>query len=153
MKRNMLRTLVASLVVETVMVVILFVFKIPGPALTAWYRQLGPSAWAMDVLSVYVCVHAANLLVSPRYIPLAAVGIQVAHDLAFGTLLASVPRGTMKVLDLFKDYARLAIVGYDAFIILSAVATDRLLERVPTSLYEIVGGVAAYVSLLFVDSF
>jgi hypothetical protein len=153
----MLRTLVATLVVEAAMVALLFLARLPGPALLAWYRQLGPSAFAMDVLSVYVCVHVASLLVGdhhPLVLPCVVLGIQTAHDLAFGSVIASVPEGTMRVLDLFRAYARPAILGYDAAIVLSVLAVDRLvLTRVPDEVHAVVGAVAAYVALLFVHSF
>lgn len=149
----MLRTLVAALVVEVVLVVLLFCAKIPGPALLKWYRQLGTSAWVMDVLSAYVCVHTARLLVPCGSVPLAALGIQLTHDILFGWVVQRVPRGRMRVIDLFKDYARLAILAYDAIIILGTVEADALLQRVPSSLHALIGAISAYVSLLFVHSF
>lgn len=151
----MLRTLVAALVVEMAMLILLYVNSIPGPALLTWYRQLGPSALTMDVLSAYVCVHAANMIAGPdvRRIVLCTLAIQIAHDLGFGYLLASVPRGTMKVLDLFQDYARPAILGYDAAIVLSVLLADRALVTNTEETLTLVGAVATYVSLIFVHSF
>ena len=148
----MLRTLVAALVVEAAMLVLLYAADLPGPALLAWYRQLGPSALAMDVLSMYVGVHAAQLLAGENSAIPYVLGIQVAHDLAFGYFVASVPRGASQVIDLFKDYARPAILGYDAAIVLSVLAADVALElfRPPLAL---VGAVAAYASLMVVHSF
>ena len=154
----MLRTLVATLVVEAAMLVLLFGADLPGPALVAWYRRLGTSAFVMDVLSAYVCVHAATLLVRSKrssFVATAAcvLAIQVTHDLVFGALVASVPPGTMAVLDLFRDYARPAILGYDAAIVLSVLVVDRALLTAPDDVHALVGAVAAYVALLFVHSF
>ena len=149
----MLRTLVAGLVVEMVMLMILFGGNIPGPALLAWYRKLGSSAFAMDVLSLSVCVHVARLMVPSPYVPLAVLGIQVVHDLSFGYLVVRVPRGTMKVLDMFKDYARPGILAYDALLVLSVLVLDGMLERIPAHLHAVIGAVTTYVSLMFVHSF
>lgn len=149
----MLRTLVAALVVEMAMLVVLYAAKLPGPALLKWYRQLGLSAFAMDVLSAYVCVYLARSLEQPLLVQaLAAVGIQMAHDVAFGSLLTRLPRGASKVVDLFKDYARPAILGYDAAIVLSVLAVDRVLER-NTPPLQLLGAVAAYVGIFLVHSF
>ena len=151
----MLRTLAAALIGEAVMLVILFVARLPGKALLEWYRQLGASALAMDVLSAYVCVRAARMATStPPLVPLAVLAIQVTHDLAFGALKRLVPRGSMRVIDLFKDYARPAILWYDALIVLSVLSADVLLQiLVPSSLLRLIAGVAAYVSLVFLHSF
>ena len=151
----MFRTLVSALVVEGVMLVILFVGKIPGQALLEWYRQLGTSALAMDVLSAYVCVHAARLITTvPAYLPLVVLAIQMGHDLLFGALLRRIPDGKMKVIDLFKTYARPAILFYDAAIVLAVLGTDALLHKfVKDKFYSLTGAFFAYLSLLFVHSF
>ena len=142
------RAVVAALVVEAAMLVILKAGNVPGPAQLRWYRELRTSAFAMDVLSVSVCVLAARQRASLSLASTLAwaVAIQMGHDLAFGALLAATPRGTLRVFDLFQDYARPAILGYDALIVASAVLVERL------ALPPLAGMVAAYVALLLVHS-
>lgn len=151
----MFRTLVAALTLEMIMLIILLVGKIPGQALLEWYRRLGTSAFAMDVLSAYVCVHASRMLTSQLYyVPFVVLAIQISHDVLFGAFVNVMSRGSMKVIDLFKDYARPAIIGYDALIVLAVLGIDIFLEMlVPENLYSIIGGISAYVSLMFVHSF
>lgn len=153
--QDMFRTLVAALTLESVMVVILFLRNIPGQALLQWYRQLGTSALIMDVLSAYVCVHTSRMITSnPLYLPLVVLLIQIGHDLLFGLLVSRIPHGKMKVIDLFKSYARPAIIGYDAVIVLGVLAIDVALElAVPDKFYSLTGAISAYVGLMFVHCF
>ena len=151
----MFRTLVAALTLESGMLVILFLGNIPGQALLQWYRQLGTSALIMDVLSAYVCVHASRMITSnPVYLPLVVLLIQIGHDLLFGLLVSMIPQGKMKVIDLFKSYARPAIIGYDAVIVLGVLAIDVALQlTVPEESYPLIGAISAYIGLMFVHSF
>ena len=143
--------------VEAAMLALLFLGRLPGPALLAWYRRLGISAFVMDVLSAYVCVHAATLLVgipaTPTLLVTSVLAIQVTHDLAFGAFVEAVPPGTSEVIDLFRAYARPAILGYDAAIVLAVLVVDRALAPYEDRVLQLVGAIAAYVALLFVHSF
>ena len=113
------------------MLIILFVGDLPRPPLRRWYRDLGTSAFAMDVLSMYVCVLSAYRMVPVQHVPLTVLAIQLSHDVSFGYLVRSIPRGSMTVLDMFFDYARPAILVYDAIIVLSVLAVDWVLRTRP----------------------
>ena len=86
-------------------------------------------------------------------VPLTVLAIQLSHDVSFGYLVRSIPHGSMTVLDMFRDYARPAILVYDAIIVLSVLAVDWVLRHMTDDTHALVGAICTYLSLMFVHSF
>ena len=99
--------------------------------LKAWYEKYRLSAVIADVLILVIGIIIARYFYSMfkikwnivKFLSLVLV-IQIIHDYLFYLFFKSVPRGTNKMLDLFKDYAKeiggKAILG-DSFMIILAV--------------------------------
>ena len=100
---------VAAIIVDAVVpAVIVHVLGHSSASLTRWYRTLGASAVAMDVLSM-IWGTLPGFALSRRLAPrlLAALALQIVHDVAFGALvLRHGPAGGNRLLALFAEYAR-----------------------------------------------
>ena len=80
--------------------------------LKRWYLEYGLSAVLADVLILVIGVIITRFLyyrVFSSYSLLLfivlAVGVQLTHDSLFAALFNLFPRGSSKIMDLFKDYA------------------------------------------------
>lgn len=86
--------------------------------LKKWYLQYGLSAVIADVLIIVVGVIITRFLYYRIFSSycllwfiLLAVIIQLTHDSLFTVLFNSIPRGSSKIMDTFKDYANEMGVG------------------------------------------
>jgi hypothetical protein len=128
----------------------------PTTSLERWYRELGFSAVAVDVLSLAVGTYAGARLAGPRAslaaAAAAAVAVQVVHDFAFGAVLTRSTASSRGTLPLFRAYVAekgLAIVRDDALMMVGAVVATRLLrDRLRDDDAAAVAATAAYVNLI-----
>lgn len=80
--------------------------------LKRWYLEYGLSAVLADVLILVIGVIITRFLYyrifssySLLFFILLAVGVQLTHDSLFTAVFSLIPRGSSKIMDLFKDYA------------------------------------------------
>ena len=108
-----------------------------------WYETYRLSAVLADVLILVVGLILTRLvfkLFKTKWniwkFLLILLAIQIAHDVLFYGIFTMIPRGTSKMLDLFKDYAKEvgagAILG-DSFMILIAALTAMLFAKLDTN--------------------
>lgn len=108
-----------------------------------WYETYRLSAVLADVLILVVGLILTRLvfkLFKTKWniwkFLLILLAIQIAHDVLFYGIFTMIPRGTNKMLDLFKDYAKEvgagAILG-DSFMILIAALTAMLFATLDTN--------------------
>lgn len=148
-----MRGAIAAQFITTVLVVYLIG---PSSSLKEWYRTLGLSAMAFDVLSLSLATYV-GLRLAPEDHLLSQVSVAVltgiVHDLTFGYIVQTFPRGSNRVMDLFKKYAnekKLRIVFDDALMIAGAVTAARVLVRFKDA--TAMAGVLSYLNLLLVYS-
>lgn len=108
-----------------------------------WYETYRLSAVLADVLILVVGLILTRLVFKLFKMKwnlwkflLILLAIQIAHDVLFYGAFTVIPRGTNKMLDLFKDYAKEvgagAILG-DSFMIIIAALTAMLFAKLPTN--------------------
>lgn len=108
-----------------------------------WYETYRLSAVLADVLILVVGLILTRLVFKLFKMKwnlwkflLILLAIQITHDVLFYGVFTVLPRGTNKMLDLFKDYAKevggKAILG-DSFMILIAALTAMLFAKLPTN--------------------
>ena len=105
---------------------------IGSSVLRAWYRQYSLGAVIADVLIIVIGIIIARFLYPIffkeysliRFLFLVVV-IQVIHDLLFYGLAVSIPRGSSKIMDVFKDYGK--EVGFQAILSDSAMMVSSVL--------------------------
>ena len=108
-----------------------------------WYKTYRLSAVLADVLILVVGLILTRLVFKLYKLKwniwnflLILLGIQIIHDILFYGVFTIVPRGTNKMLDLFKDYAREvgggAILG-DSFMIIICALTAMLFAKLDTN--------------------
>ena len=77
-----------------------------GTSLNLWYQEFGIVAVISDCLVIVLGIMIAQLFFPKYNLLLAAIVIQVIHDILFYLLVISpIPIGTNKMIDLFKSYA------------------------------------------------
>ena len=124
----MIALLNAALLTELVVIALaIYVFK--SKTLTQWYRQFGIGAVIADVLVLVLVVWLAHFLYQGNLFVTAclAVGIQIIHDLLFGTFLQQY-QGTSPIFNLFKGYTKehgAYILVADAMLVLSTVVLEQ----------------------------
>jgi hypothetical protein len=124
----MIALLNAALLTELVVISLaIYVFK--SKTLTQWYRQFGIGAVIADVLVLVLVVWLAHFLYQGNLFVTAclAVGIQIIHDLLFGTFLQQY-QGTSPIFNLFKGYTKehgAYILVADAMLVLSTVVLEQ----------------------------
>lgn len=127
----------------------------PTVALARWYRELGASAVALDVLSLavgtYVGARLAGTGAGLARLAGAAVAVQLAHDALFGAAL-SLAADVRGALPLFRAYAAEkgggAILRDDALMMVGATVAARALARLAPDDAAAVAATAAYANLL-----
>lgn len=116
--------------------VLLIVYYTPyfdSRKLMDWYESYRFGAIIADVLILVIGVILTRLVFSVYGLKwniwkflLILVGIQVVHDILFYGLFSIIPRGTNKMMDLFKSYAKEvgvgAILGDSFMIVVAALA-------------------------------
>uniref|UniRef100_A0A6C0KLM6 Uncharacterized protein n=1 Tax=viral metagenome TaxID=1070528 RepID=A0A6C0KLM6_9ZZZZ len=121
-------------VLLTDLLVIAFLLSgaIGSSVLRAWYRQYSLGAVIADVLIIVIGIILARFLYPiffkeyslVRFLFLVVV-IQVIHDLLFYGLAVSIPRGSSRIMDVFKDYGK--EVGFQAILSDSAMMVSSVL--------------------------
>lgn len=100
-----------------------YVFK--GAAIREWYTQFQIVAVLSDILSVMIGILLATMLFPKTNLFIAAIGVQVLHDLFFGSVVLNmIPTGHNTMIDVFKKYAAESSYGIliaDGIIISSTV--------------------------------
>lgn len=104
----------ASIIAE--LIVLLIVYYTPffnSKYLMKWYETYRLSAVLADVLILMIGLilaryvfHLFNLSWNFLSFLIVVLTIQIIHDILFYIFFTFLPRGTNKMLDLFKDYAR-----------------------------------------------
>lgn len=139
-----------------------------GNSVRTWYKRYGVGAYAIDVLTMVLCVCLGKEVVvsllktketDPSFLPLlcaTSVGIQIGHDLLFGAWLRGY-KGGSPIFQLFKEYASevgTKIVLTDAAMILCTCLVSYLAsKRIGYGPGLASFSLSAYVSLLVVYSF
>jgi uncharacterized protein YacL len=100
------------LLTDIAVIVLLISGLIQAKTLRQWYSNYNLSAVIADVLIIFIGIILTRLVypfIFDKYSLLnfivLAVIIQIIHDILFYKFFMSVPRGTNKMLDSFKDYA------------------------------------------------
>lgn len=100
-----------------------YIFR--GSAIKQWYSQFQSVAVISDIVSVIIGVLLAHMLFPKLNLLVAAIIVQVIHDIFFSTVvLGLVPTGHNSMIDLFKNYAvesSYRILVADAVIMTSTV--------------------------------
>jgi len=118
-------------------VVLFIVYYTPffnSSKLMDWYEKYRLSAVIADVLILMIGIIITRYIFNKfklKWNPIKFIGIllgiQIIHDVLFYLFFSNLTRGTNKMLDLFKDYAKevggSAILGDSFMIIIAAVAS------------------------------
>lgn len=118
------------------LIVLFIVYYTPyfeSKKLMEWYETYRLSAIIVDILILVIGLLLTRVVFATFKLKwniwkflLILLGIQIIHDILFYGFFTIVPRGTNKMLDLFKDYAKEvggnAILGDSFMIIVCALA-------------------------------
>jgi hypothetical protein len=103
----------AAIIVDLVVIYLSNTNVIKSYSLKKWYRLFGLSAFIADVFSIMIVIILARLfytLLFKKYnlilFIIVAVIIQLIHDLSFYKFFSSLKKGTNRMLDVFKEYAK-----------------------------------------------
>jgi hypothetical protein len=128
---------------------------INSKVLKEWYRSYNLSAVIADVLiimigilitkKIYYYIFKEFSLI--KFIILALI-IQIIHDILFYILITIIPKGSNRMIDTFKDYAKEvsygAIIG-DSLMIITACILFNYLEKIDTNTNIIILIVSLYI--------
>ena len=120
----------AILIVEIIGIMLTF-SNMLGKNLKLWYQQFLLSAVLADIFIIFLGIILARAIYyyifdtfSIINLILIILVIQIIHDILFYLIIITIPRGSNKMIDLFKDYADevsyRAILG-DSMMIIAAV--------------------------------
>ena len=133
--------------------VVIAKYTFTGEAIRQWYNRFQYVAVLSDVLSVTIGVLLAHLLFPKMNLVLAAVLVQVAHDVIFGTIiLPLIPAGhntLTDVLKLYENESSYGILIYDALMMALTVLLMNYLSTVRKE-YVILSGLIAAYSLTYI---
>jgi len=118
-----------------------------GSAIKEWYTQFQIVAVLSDILSVMIGIVLATMLFPKTNLFVAAVGVQVLHDLFFGSVVLNmIPTGHNTMIDVFKKYASESSYGIliaDSVIISSTILLMNYLNsfnKQTLTLLALIGG-------------
>jgi hypothetical protein len=138
---NYLGILNAILITDLIVIALLVFGYIPSKVLFQWYKKFNISAVIADVLIIFLGIILARYLYpfifgkgdgkgdekekefSLVHFIILAVCIQVSHDFLFYFLFSIFPKGSNKMLDIFKIYAEesgLKAIVADSFMMILA---------------------------------
>ena len=146
-----------SLASETATIAFLQGTGFGGARVREWYRTLRVGAYAMDVLTLIIGTYVAVRVVPDELWMqlLAAVAVQLAHDVLFGAFIRTrAAKGPL--MDLFRRYAaemRWHVLWADALMMLLTVLGMHAVSYLTANDAALVACVAAYVGLVLVHSF
>jgi hypothetical protein len=128
------------LITDMLVILLLVLGIIKSKSLKEWYDKYNLSAVLCDVLIIVIGIIIARFAYSYifsefsliKFIIL-AVGIQIVHDLLFALLFNSIPYGTNKMIDTFKDYGKevgfKAVIADSSMMIVSCVLASYLAKQ------------------------
>jgi len=125
---------------DLIIITLLLFGWIGSQVLKGWYRIFGLGAVIADVLIIVIGIIFARFLypyIFKEYslikFLILVVVIQIFHDLLFYALAKSIPRGSSKIMDVFKDYGKevgvKAIASDSAMMISSVLIATYLKEQ------------------------
>ena len=129
--------IIAAILIVDIIGIILSYSNLLGKNLKLWYQQFLLSAVLADILVIFLIVIIARAIYyyifdefSIINFILLMVVLQVIHDILFYIMIRQIPKGSNKVIDVFKDYADeisyFAIIGDSLMIIASGVIASYL---------------------------
>lgn len=148
--------LVASIVTNLVVTnVVVHLLGLTSVSLRAYYEKLNMRAVLLDTTSVLWGTLLAQRVAGNACVDqiAAAVAIQVVHDVAFGVLLRR-SASRSPTMSLFRAYAKehgKGILSVDATIMIVSVVLSRLFATWEPRDTMLLGTVALYTHLLFLD--
>tara|TARA_A100001015_G_scaffold303440_1_gene393088 strand:+ start:1110 stop:1586 length:477 start_codon:yes stop_codon:yes gene_type:complete len=149
--------IVSAILVDTIIAFYVLISKRGGRYIREYYKELGLSAYAMDILSITFGVYIALSLSKNFWQQLLLVVIVgLIHDVSFGYFLKNI-NAKGPILSLFKNYAKewgAYILWVDASMLLLTLIISYLLTR--NFKHEniiFIGVVAFYIGLLVVHSY
>lgn len=123
-------------------------YMFEGAAIKQWYNQFQYVAVLSDILSVMIGILLANMIFPKLNLILAAVIVQVIHDIFFATVvLGLVPAGHNAMIDIFKGYAAESSYGIlfaDAIIVSSTVVIMEYMNKTKKETLTLLALVGAY---------
>ena len=130
----------AVLITDLFIIFLLNINVIKSQLLRNWYSQFNLSAVIADILIIligliitraiyYYIFDSFSIL---KFIALAVI-VQIIHDILFYVFFSNIPRGTNKMLDMFKDYANdvsyKGILADSGMIIMSCLIASYLVNK------------------------
>lgn len=128
---------------------------INSKVLKEWYRSYNLSAVIADVLIIMIVILITKKIYNyifkefslNKFILLALI-IQIIHDILFYILITIIPKGSNRMIDTFKDYAKEvsygAIIG-DSLMIITACILFNYFEKIDTNTNIIILIVSLYI--------
>lgn len=128
---------------------------INSKVLKEWYRSYNLSAVIADVLIIMIVILITKKIYNyifkefslNKFIILALI-IQIIHDILFYILITIIPKGSNRMIDTFKDYAKEvsygAIIG-DSLMIITACILFNYFEKMDTNTNIIILIVSLYI--------
>lgn len=129
--------LTAILIVDIIIIILSYSNIISSKFLRLWYQKFLLSAILADVLVILIVAIIARAIYYYIFDTFSIINfiivmliIQIIHDILFYVIFSAIPRGTNKMIDIFKDYAEEvsygAIIGDSIMIIASALIASYL---------------------------
>lgn len=120
----------AVIITDLIVILLLNINLIKSKSLKSWYNKFNLSAVIADVLVIVLVLILTRYLYYKifkefsiiKFIVL-ALSLQITHDILFYIMITLIPKGTNRMIDVFKDYANeasyLAIIA-DSLMMISA---------------------------------
>ena len=128
--------------------VVLAKYTFKGVAIKQWYSEFQYVAVLSDVLSLMIGVMLAHVLFPKVNLIVAAVIVQIVHDLLFGgVVLSLIPTGHNSMIDLFKTYAvesSYGILLYDSLMMVLGVLLMNYLSTMKKEIVTLLALIGAY---------
>jgi uncharacterized protein YacL len=119
-----------------------------GSAIKQWYNQFQYVAVLSDILSVIIGILLAHMVFPKLNLMIAAVIVQVIHDIFFATVvLGVIPTGHNSMIDIFKNYATESSYGIlvaDGIIITTTVLLTEYISKTKKELLILLALVGSY---------
>lgn len=129
--------IITAIVIVDIIGIILSYSNLLGKNLKLWYQQFLLSAVLADVLVIFLVVIIARAIYYYIFDEFSIINfillmlvLQITHDILFYLMIITIPKGSNKVIDIFKDYADevsyKAIIGDSLMIIATGVIASYL---------------------------
>ena len=129
--------IITAIVIVDIIGIILSYSNLLGKNLKLWYQQFLLSAVLADVLVIFIIVIIARAIYYYIFDEFSIINfillmlvLQITHDILFYIMIRQIPKGSNKVIDVFKDYADevsyKAIIGDSLMIIATGVIASYL---------------------------